>query len=105
MADYVKDILLDDDFDLLIQNGDAVIGASDEQHIALILKTYPGAWKFNTYVGVGIDQYLASSGNEDLIKRNISVQLKADNYQVNKITLTKTSDNNFSYFIDAERVQ
>ena len=102
---YVKDILLDDDFDLLIEDGDLVIGESDEQHIALILSTYQGGWKFDPLVGVGVRQYLASSGNEELIKRNITVQLEADNYQVNKVALTKTSNNDFSYFVDAERIQ
>lgn len=102
---YVKDILFNEDFDLIIKDGDFKVAESDENHIALIIKTYLGAWKEYPLVGVGIDMYLASSGNENLLKRNISVQLAADNYKVNKIQMNTTSNTGFEFSVDAQRIQ
>ena len=41
----VKDIKLDDDFDLVIENGDFKVSSSDMQHIQLICITDLGHWK------------------------------------------------------------
>jgi hypothetical protein len=85
----VKDIALDDNFDLKIKNGDFVVSESDEQHIALIIRTYKGNWKEHALVGVGIDFEIASSGYDQIIKRNISVQLNNDGYKVEKVPMQK----------------
>lgn len=75
-----KDILLDSDGDLLIENGDFKIGDSDAQHIKDILRAFPGWWKEFSSVGVGMAQYLNSSGKQQEIQRNIKLQLEADGY-------------------------
>jgi hypothetical protein len=53
-------------------------------------------------VGVGIEQYIASSGQTDALKRAINIQLAADGYKVNDILVQGTNEN-FTYSIDAER--
>lgn len=98
----VKDITLDNDFDLIIENGDFKLSESDMQHIQLICITNLGHWKQFPLTGVGIEQYIASSGQVDALKRSINIQLAADGYKVNDIVVSGTNEN-FIYSIDAER--
>lgn len=80
-----QDILLNQNGDLSILNGDFKIGQSDSQHIELILKTNPNDWKENPVVGAGLVNMLG--GNiTGFAKRNIQVQLEADGYSLDKIT-------------------
>lgn len=72
----------DADGDLLIQNGDFVVGPSDPQHIKDIINSFPGWWKRTPTVGVGIFQYLNSAGQEQTIEKSIKTQLQADGYVV-----------------------
>jgi hypothetical protein len=96
----VKDIELDDSLDLTIENGDFKISNSDQTHVINIIKSNLGAFKQFPLVGVGIDYYIASSGSQQVIKRNITVQMEADGYSVNDIAIS--GDNTYS--IDANRI-
>ena len=98
----VKDIILDDDFDLIIENGDFKVSESDMQHIQLICITDLGHWKNAPLLGVGIEKYISSSGQTDALKRSINIQLSADGYRVNEI-LVKGTNETFEYSIDATR--
>lgn len=99
----VKDIMLDDDYDLLIAGGDFVVNESDQQSIILIMNTYVGAWKQFPTCGLGISQYRASSGQAQILKRNIAVQLAADGFTVNDVVLKIGADDKYQYFLDVER--
>lgn len=96
----VKDIDLETDLDLKIIDGDFVISDSDQNHVINILKAYVGGYKQFPLVGVGIDYYLASAGTQQVIKRNITVQMESDGYKVNKIEVLGQS----KYSIDANRI-
>ncbi len=96
----VKDIDLETDLDLKIIDGDFVISDSDQNHVINILKAYLGGYKQFPLVGVGIDYYLASAGTQQVIKRNITVQMESDGYKVNKIEVLGQS----KYSIDANRI-
>lgn len=98
----VKDIKLDDDFDLVIENGDFKVSSSDMQHIQLICITDLGHWKQFPLMGVGIQKYIASSGQQEALKRAINIQLAADGYKVNQV-LVKDTNEDFEYSIDAIR--
>jgi hypothetical protein len=98
----VKDITLDDNLDLIIENGDFKVSDSDMQHIELICLTDVGHWKQFPLLGVGIMKYIASSGQQDALKRAINIQLASDGYKVNQI-LVKGTNEDFEYSIDAER--
>lgn len=77
-----KDIILDDDNDLLIKDGDFLIDESDEQHFALILASSPGNWKNSPLTGAGIIQHdKAPLDDVGKISRKIKLQLEADGYQ------------------------
>lgn len=96
----VKDIELNDELDLTIENGDFRISESDQVHVINIIKSNTGAFKQFPLVGVGIDYYIASSGTQQVIKRNITVQMEADGYKVNEIGISGDS----TYSIDANRI-
>jgi hypothetical protein len=87
--------------DLLIANGDFVIGISDEMHIEDTIKSDVGHYKENPQDGVGIDRYVKSTGQEQILARSIKIQLENDGYTVNnpkidinneKITITPNAE-------------
>ena len=71
-------------YDLEIRNGDIVTGEADGQHIDHILLAYPGTYKQNPFIGVGIIEMLNSNFDENEV-REISLQLKSDGYPNMKI--------------------
>lgn len=97
----VKDIRIDTAFNILTTNGDFLVNDSDEDHVNLILNSYLGAYKEYPLVGLGIINYQSSSTNPQIIIRDMTVQLNADGYQVNKIT----NQPDFKFFIDALRIK
>jgi len=68
--------------DLLIINGDLAFGLSDVQHIQDTINAFPGWWKNYPADGVGVFQYLNSSGQEQTLKRALVINLQSDGYQV-----------------------
>jgi hypothetical protein len=98
----VKDITIDDDFDLIIEDGDFKVSESDIQHIQLICITDLGHWKQSPLLGVGIEKYIASSGQTDALKRAINIQLSSDGFRVNQVLVTGTNED-FQYSVDATR--
>ena len=77
------DYLCGSDGDLLIANGDFVVGISDEMHIQDTIISDLGWWKENPQDGVGIDKYMKSTGQEQVLAREIKIQLENDGYTVN----------------------
>jgi len=76
------DILFDDFGDAIIENSDLAYGVSDQQHIQDTINAYPGWWKENFSDGVGIRDYVNSSGQSQILSRIIGIQLKSDLYTV-----------------------
>ena len=76
------DILLDDNNILEIVDNDVVWEISDEQHIEDTINASPGWWMENFSDGVGIRSYLNSSGQDQILARQIKIQLESDLYTV-----------------------
>jgi len=53
-------------------------------------------------LGVGIQQYVSSSGQVDALKRAINIQLASDGYKVNDI-IVRGQNESFEYYLDAIR--
>lgn len=81
----MTDILLDENNDVLIKDGDFVIGRSDEQHQAHIIIANKGEYKAHPEVGVGIQDML---NNDDYTEILIEVkkQLQYDGMRINNVT-------------------
>jgi hypothetical protein len=75
------DIQLNKDF--INANNDIEWIASDTQHIIDIIQGVPGSYKENPNIGVAVNNYLNSTGQEKKIARNIALQLQGDLYECN----------------------
>ncbi|HIB37986.1 hypothetical protein [Mesonia sp.] len=73
-----KDILLDDDEDLLFKNGDLLIDESELQEVALILQSHQGNWKENAIVGANLTKEIRGLSRNLKYERNIRVQMRLD---------------------------
>jgi hypothetical protein len=85
-----KDILLDDNLDLLFVNGDLVIGQSDLQHIELIALSNTGDWKENPQFGVNIRKALLADDGNTAVKHAMQIQLEADGADVQRVSIDNT---------------
>lgn len=86
-----KDILIDNG-EPVIENGDFKVGASDDQHVELILAATPGQFKSSPLVGLGLANYLKQPSTAGArLKRDLSVALEADGYKVKELYLDNGS--------------
>jgi hypothetical protein len=79
----MTDIILDDNMDLLIENGDFVIADSEEQVQQLILIATQGSFRGSPVTGIGIINYIKSQftvGQIDKLRQKIKLQLQYDGY-------------------------
>lgn len=83
------DLLLDDNFDILIQNGDLVAGESTRQHQSLLLLSEKGEWREFPLRGVGLRSWLLDDQVGDL-NAAIKREFEADGQTV---SLVKTLAN------------
>ena len=75
----VKDIILENK-DLFIKDGDFVVDFSSFQHSQVIINSSIGAFKQSPLCGVGVNNYIASSGQSQALKTQIITQLQADGF-------------------------
>lgn len=82
----MRDILFNDDVE--IQNGDFVIGESENQHVQHILMASKGEYKYTPEMGVGIEKML---NTEDPMEYLIEAKknLQYDGMQVSNISFTE----------------
>jgi hypothetical protein len=95
-----NDFLLDDDGDLLITDGDFVVGESDTTHVEDLIDASPGEIREDPTKGVGIVRYQGSVGKEGEIKRRVRLNLAADGYRVDNVQIT----GGLELYIDGERI-
>jgi hypothetical protein len=81
----MKDFLLDAETgDLKIENGDLVVGTSDQQHQRLLLLCDKGSFKEFPSTGVGASNFLEGEDPADFL-REVRTQFTADGMTVRKI--------------------
>lgn len=84
----MTDLLLTQDYDLEIKNGDFAIGNSQEQSVELMLMSKQGEYKLNPEAGCNI--LSAKNGVIGrMLDREIRVQLEADGFQLENLTITE----------------
>jgi hypothetical protein len=74
-----KDILLDENNDIKIFNGDFDIGESEMQEVALILQSTQGEWKMSPLLGPNLFRFLKSKESKVAIEKQIAIHLAIDN--------------------------
>jgi hypothetical protein len=90
-----QDYQLDENGDLLIVNGDFVVGASDQQHVVDILQAFQGEYKEFSLLGVGFLSYLKSDNPNSAIN-SIKEHLQSDGYDVKNVKINKDANGNIS---------
>jgi len=83
---------IDCDLTYIAEQNDLKWIASDMQHIEDTIAASKGEWKENPSDGVGIDNYLNSSGQEDKLARITMVQLQKDMYPCNNPIVSYSSN-------------
>ncbi|WP_088466946.1 hypothetical protein [Flavobacterium covae] len=80
-----KDIMLDDDMDLLVEGNDLVLGESTHQHQKILIMVDKGEFKENITRGVGALRY-AEMHNPESLMREIRQEFIADGMRVNSLS-------------------
>lgn len=89
--------------DLRIENGDFVVGNSEQQETALIIITSIGNWFEFPLVGVGIINYLASNESPLVIEQKIKTQMETDGFKVENISTQGSTLTNYKINVNAKR--
>lgn len=76
------DILFDTDGDLMIRNGDLVVGDSTYQHVQGLLLHQKGHYKFDPLIGVGIENFLNDEVQNSELLKEVRTALEADGFIV-----------------------
>ena len=100
-----KDIAVDEDFDLKIEGGDLVVEPSDDRHVNMILISARGNFLFNPTVGVDLFSFLNSTGQADVLRRDIQEQMTLDGFRVDDIQFSEENDKLGSININAKRIR
>jgi hypothetical protein len=76
-----KDILLKQDGDLWIENGDFKVGISEEQDIARIVEALPGHFRNNPIIGFGFAKRIKNLASPESIRKGIDTHLQLDGFR------------------------
>lgn len=82
------DYLEADDGDLLFEDGDLVIGQSDQNHIYDIISSAKGDWREYPLLGANAILYRNKAISKAEFVRSIKEELKKDGYQNVQVTFS-----------------
>lgn len=85
-----KDIKINDENELIIENGDFVIDESDNQNVHLIIEAEKGEIRSSPELGFGIIKKLKKTGRSIDFLREMKIELGKDGY--NKVDITVNQD-------------
>ncbi|MDE3185287.1 MAG: oxidase [Bacteroidota bacterium] len=83
----MKDLIIDENFELAVNNGDFIVDTSDVQQQNLLLISDKGDWKEFPTRCVGVQRWLSDDEPEDLLAE-IKKEFQRDGMKVNDLTLT-----------------
>lgn len=81
----MKDILLDEEADLLVENGDLSLGESFMQEVGCILKLNQGDLKSDPILGPNLVRLINSSVSEDELQSIVKTNLARDNKDYDEV--------------------
>lgn len=89
-----SDIILNENNELLIVDGDFASGQSDQEHVKHIVEAFKGEYKANPLVGFGAINYLKRDEKiESEFRRDLKIQLENDGYSDSRIDLSTGFEN------------
>lgn len=87
----MTDLLLSNELDPIVVDGDWAFGSSDEQHIGLLLLSSLGDWRSSPTTGVGLSRYI-NSRTPGAMLPDIRTQIEADGGVVDTLTVSSTGE-------------
>ena len=82
----MNDFLLDDDGDLLIINGDLVVGEDTTTDVALLMKSFKGEWKQHPLTGIEAVTMVKKRNGVARLKKEAKQQLRENGFTNIEIT-------------------
>lgn len=76
-----KDVIIGDDYQLNVQNGDFEVRQSDMQHLHFIIKSHPTQWNQFPLLGYGEYSFL-NAIFDGIEKRKVRLQCESDGYRL-----------------------
>jgi hypothetical protein len=80
------DFLLDDNGDLLIENGDVVLGDARTQDLARLLAAAKGNWLRTPWLGIEVSNELLADGDDGKLQQEIVSQGKLIGFDALRVT-------------------
>lgn len=77
----MTDLLVDQDDDLMIVNGDLAIGDSSATDVNLLMYSFKGEWKQHPVTGVEAITYVKKRNGLDRLKKEARQQLSQNNFK------------------------
>jgi hypothetical protein len=96
-----KDLLLDEDNNFILSNGDFAILQSDDQNIEAVLKAEKGQFYQFPLLGYGITTRIYGPFKKNEERKAIREALKRDNYNVVQLVINDGPE----IFVDAEKIK
>lgn len=84
-----KDILIDDQYDLRIEEGDLVLGDGSQQQTALLLETFAGDWRDMPSLGVGAPSRLNGPFRTQELEADLRRQMKVGALTLSSIKIAE----------------
>ncbi len=78
--------------DYINANNDFEWFASDMDHIKSIINASPGAYKETPTLGVGIRNFINSTGAQNEVSRQVTIQLESDGYNCKNPSVSYSPD-------------
>ncbi len=82
----MQDILLDENYDLMIENDDFVLGESTRQHQGLILMANKGEFRQHPFTGVGLRLFVEDD-RLGAMRVELTKQLELDGMTVQRVNV------------------
>ncbi len=86
------DYIVDENFDLVIENGDFKKGDATLQHQKMLLLSQKGNFKQSPTVGVGIRDFINEDTDADTLQSVIQEEFEKDGMRIAKMILNSFSD-------------
>jgi hypothetical protein len=99
----MTDILFDDTGDVLIKQGDIVLGDATYQNLTSILKAAKGCFKFEPFAGLGAENYINDDFTESEFISRVQAEIEADGFVLTSLQIARGSLKLDGYYGKAKR--
>ena len=86
------DLLMGEDFDLIIEKGDFKVGESTNQHQKLLLLMNKGEIKQFPTIGVGLNGFLLDDADTNELRRAIQEEFEADGMEIRRLSISEETN-------------